>query len=152
MRRKEIRRSLVTGAAVSQASADVDLVRGDEFGALRGLVTRRLPRHVENFVARPNEFRRIAVAIETPLHVKVGRTPRDRHLIDAPMAGSAADAFARVNAVVEPDVIRKIIDAVPLERRLRGETLPYRREHGRVRKNLRVATHARLARGHAGER
>jgi hypothetical protein len=46
------------------------------------------------------------MAINTPLHVKGLRFARERHLIDAPMAGRTADAFGDVNAVVEVDVAR----------------------------------------------
>src|SRR5438045_566080 len=112
----------MTCSAVGQAPADVDLVGGDELGTLSALIARRLPGHVEDLVARPNEFVRVAMTIETPFHVKSGRAPGDRHLIDAPVARRATDSFRDVNAVIEPDVIGQVIDTVPLQGSVRGET------------------------------
>ena len=74
-----------------------------------------------------------------------------RHLIHAPVAGRTANAFLHVNAVIEKNEIGQLIDALPMEWLLRRETLPDRREHGRLRPNLRMTGHAGFGRRHAGE-
>jgi hypothetical protein len=83
-----------------------------------------LPRRIKNFIARADVFLWVAVAIETPFHVKRLRFPRERHLIDAPVAGRATDAFRDVNAVIEIDVAWQIVNAIPFQGRVCRKTLP----------------------------
>lgn len=56
------------------------------------------------------------MAIDAPTHVKRVLLPGDRHLIDGAMAGGAADAFRHVDAVVEENEVRSLIDAFPVQR------------------------------------
>ena len=74
-----------------------------------------------------------------------------RHLVDRPVAGGAADALVHVNAVIEIHEVGQIVDARPLERLAGAEALPHRLQHRRVRPDLRVAVHARLGRRNAGK-
>ena len=105
--------SSMASAAIRQAAARIDVILPNELRALRGLVRRRVPVHVINFRARPDEILRLAVAFQTPLHVKRLRPPRDRHLVDLAVTSRAADAFRDVNAVIEIDEVRQIVHAVP---------------------------------------
>ena len=141
----------MAGTAVRQATAGVDVVSPDKSGAFGLLLCRRLPSHIENFVPGPNEFLRIAVTVEAPFHVKRVHSPGDRHLIHPPVASGATDSFRHVDAVIEIDVVWQIVHPVPLERRVRGEAFPHRREQRHVAKDLGVTMHAGLAGGHAGE-
>ena len=143
--------SSVAGTAIRQAAAGVDVVSPDECGAFGLLIYGRLPGHVENLVPGPDEFLRIAVTVETPFHVKGVRSPGDRHLIDPPVASGATDSFRHMHAVIEIDVVRQIVNPVPLERRVRGEAFPHRCEQRHVAKDLGMTMHAGLAGGHAGE-
>src|SRR5262249_37738667 len=77
------------------------------------VVTRRRPLHVEDLLTRPDIFRRIAVAFQTPFHVQRRDTPGERHPIHASVAGRTADAFPHVDAVVEIDVILQVFDNRP---------------------------------------
>jgi hypothetical protein len=126
------------------------VLRG-EFCALGSLIARRLPGHVENLIARPNESLRVAMAIEAPFHVKGVHPPGDRHLIDAPVARGTAYSFCHVDAVIEIDIIGQIVNAVPLKRCVRGDAVADRREQRNIGKDLRVTMHAGLARRHAGK-
>ena len=92
------------------------------------------------------------MAIETPFHVERLRFLRQRHLIDAPVTGRAADAFCDVNTVIEIDVARQIVNAIPFQRGARRKTLPDRRQYRRVVEDLRMACHAGLSGRQSRER
>jgi len=81
------------------------VVLSDKLRGFQLAVLRRLPGHGENFIGRSDEFLRVAVTIEAPFHVERVHPPRNRHLIDATMAGGAADSFCHVDAVIEIDVV-----------------------------------------------
>src|ERR1043166_8008785 len=57
-----------------------------------------------------------------------------------------------MDAVVEENEIRQIIDAIPLQGLLCGQALAHRREHWRIGPYLRVAGHAGLGRRDSRER
>src|SRR5262249_20760329 len=78
--------------------------------------------------------------------------PHERHAVDLSVARRAADAFVYVDAVVEVDEVRQIMDTRPLNRPSRAEALAHRLEKRAVREDLRVAVHAGLGRRNAGER
>ena len=60
------------------------------------------------------------------------------------MAGLAADALLHVNAVIEVDVIGKIVNLGPADRFVGLEAVTDRLERGAVDPDLRVAVHAGL--------
>ena len=74
------------------------------------IVGRTFPIHVEDLVARPHVFLRVAVAVEAPVHHQRGVLVDERHLVDLPVAGGAADALVHVDAVVEIHEIGQIVD------------------------------------------
>ncbi len=66
------------------------------------------------------------------------------------MARCAADALRDMNRVIEINVIRKIVNARPVNRDAALPTIANGRKIGRRREKLRVAIHARLDRGYSG--
>src|ERR1051326_1399153 len=121
-----------------------------ELRSERGLIRRHV-RHVEDLILRTNIELGIAMALDAPLHRQRRGLIRQRHLVDAAVARPASDSFAHVNGVIEVNEVRQTMHAAPLDRRVRRETRAHRFEHRGVRPNLRVAVHARLRRGDAGE-
>ena len=121
----------------------VDLVSRHQCFAEDGLV-RRAPVQVEYFVTGPDEFFRLAMAIEAPLHVERVRFPGKRHLIQLPVARGAADAMAHVDAVIEEDKIRRLIHPIPAQWLIVGQAVADRREHRGIFPDLRMAGHAGL--------
>src|SRR5260370_41554586 len=67
------------------------------------------------------------------------------------MARIATDAFVHVNAVVEINEIRKVVDPRPHQRVAAAKAGADRLKHGRVRPDLRMAVHACFSRRNAGE-
>lgn len=54
------------------------------------------------------------MALKTPLHLQRRRLINDRHLRHVAVTGRAAYALLDVNAVIEIDVIRQIVNPHPL--------------------------------------
>lgn len=119
-----------------------DVVVLDEFPAEGELIGRRSILHVEDLLARPDKKLRRAMTLETPIHMQRVDPPGERHLIDPAMAGSATDALVHVNAMIEINKSRQVVDACPLDRLARAKTLSYRRQRRAVRPDLRVTIHA----------
>ena len=138
-------------AAIRQASARVDVILPNELFALGGLIRRRLPVHVVNFRARPDEILRLAVTFQAPLHVKRLCPICDWHLIHLAMTGRATNSFRDVNTVIEIGEVRQIVHAVPSQRRILVEARAHRSEHGRFRPDLRVTRHAGVGGWNSGE-
>ncbi len=129
----------------------VDLIFGDEFFSERKLVGCG-PVQIKNFVARADEFFRRTMAVEAPFHVKRVRLPGQRHSVELAVARRATDAVADVNAVVEKNKIRRVVDAIPAERFIFREAVADGRKHGSVFPDLRMTRHAGFGRRHPGER
>src|SRR5207245_7518762 len=73
----------------------------------------------------------------SPLHLERLRLPHERHAIHGPVARRAADAFVDVNAVIEVDEVRQIVDARPQDRlagakALRSEEHTLNSSHGSI--------------------
>lgn len=129
-----------------------DVVFFNEFPPEGELIGGRSILHIEHLLARPDEMLGRAMALEAPVHMQGVDTPGERHLIDAAMAGDATDALVHVNAMVEINESRQIMDARPLDRLARAKTLSYRSQCRAVRPDLRVAIHADFCRRNSGER
>lgn len=110
------------------------------------LVSRRLVRHIEHLVPRANVFFRLPVAFHTPVHIQCVDLKCQWHQIDAPMAGGAANALVYMNAVIEVDVVRQVVDASPCNRPAAPETRSHWLQEFSVRPNLSVAAHAGFGR------
>src|SRR5438477_2732872 len=103
----------VAGAAIRQATAQIEMILRGQFFPFSELVRRGLPGHIEKFLARPNEFLRITVAFEAPFHVKRTHSPGDGHLIDTTMAGGTTESLCDMDAVIEVNVIGQIVHPRP---------------------------------------
>src|ERR1022692_3641709 len=69
--------------------------------------------HVKHLVAGTEKFFRRAMAVQTPFHLqRVGRVGQ-RHLVHRPVATRTANAFIDMNAVVEINEVRKVVDPGP---------------------------------------
>lgn len=104
-----------------------DVVFFDEFPGKGELIGRRSILHVEDLLARPDKKLRRAMALETPIHMQRVDPPGERHLIDPAMTGVTTDALVYVNAMIEIDKSRQVVNARPLDGLTRAKTLPYRR-------------------------
>lgn len=114
------------------------------------IVIFRAIRHTEHLRLRPNEFLRLSVTLDTPFHLQRILFVNGRHLIDRPVTGRAAYALCDVNAVIEIDVFRKVVNAIPLDRLVVTETCSYRLQIWGIGPKLAVTVHTRLGRGHTG--
>src|SRR6185503_14217502 len=102
------------------------------------------PVHVINSFLRAQETFRVAMTLQTPLHLQWRGLKRDRHLVDLAMTRRTANAFVHMNAVIEISVIRKVVDANPFKRFSGTKTRAHRFEIGTVGPDLLVTIHARV--------
>ncbi len=126
-----------------------DVVVANEFFARFELVRRRLPRHAKDLITRANKARGIAVTLETPRHLQRRCFLDERHLVNLSVTRGAADAFVDVNAVVEIHKIGKLIDAIPLNRRIGLRALNDGLQHGAGGEQLRMTVQAGFRRRHS---
>lgn len=82
------------------------------------------------------------MALQTPLHLKRRHLISERHLVNAAVTGRASHALVHMNAVVEVDELRQIMNARPPERLARTKARAHGFEHGAVRPDLRMTVHA----------
>jgi hypothetical protein len=144
--------SSVACATTGEKTGLWNVVLFDKSLAFLGLVIPgRGPFHVEDFFFRPDEFLRLAVTFQAPLHLKRHDLHRKRHQVYAAMTGRTAHALVNVNAVVEIDEVGQVMDPRPLNRLPRPIALAHGLKEWAVGKNLRVAIHAGLRRRDAGE-
>src|SRR5438477_2335220 len=102
--------SSVTYGARGQKFAVADSVSFGETTSQLELVSIRLPFHVENLLYRTEIFFGISVAVQAPFHQQRRHLVGKRHLVDTAMTRRTADAFVNVNAVIEIDKTRQVID------------------------------------------
>ena len=88
----------------------------------------RLPDHVCDEVGRSKVLLGIAMAVEAPAHTEWFRLVDLVHLVDSPVAGDAANTAIHVSAVVEMDIVRKIMNPLPLNWLPRGLTLAHTKQ------------------------
>src|SRR5688572_15823680 len=93
----------------------------DQFRAEDRLRLRRAVSHRENLALWAHVPLRIAMAIETPLHLERRLLADERHFVHAAVARFAADALLDVHAVVEEREVRQVVDAQPAQRRVVAE-------------------------------
>src|SRR5580704_10696223 len=79
-----------------------------------GLVGRGLfVAHIEHLIARPQVFLRRAMTLQTPLHLQRSVVEHQWHPVDRAVAGVATHALVDVNAVIEVNEIREVVDPRP---------------------------------------
>jgi len=115
-----------------------------ELGAKLFLIARRNVTHGGDLTAGPQNLLRIAVALETPAHLKAIGLPHERHLIHTSVAAFAADSLIDVNAVVEIHKVRQIVHARPSQGIARAVTGADRFQRGAGVPDLRMAIDAGL--------
>ena len=93
----------------------------------------------------------MAMTGETPLHVHICGLPRKRHLVHTAVTGFAANTLVHVNAVIEVDEIREVVDTIPAERPVLTQARPDRFQHVAVSPDLLVAIHTHGRRWNSGE-
>ena len=141
----------MTGRAARQDVRAANVVLMFELRTGFELVRRRLPGHVVNFGSRPENLLGRAMAGDAPFHLKRGDLPDQRHSIDLAVTCRTPYALVHMNAVIEIDEVRQVVNAVPLKRFAGAPALAYRLEVRACGPNLRVAVDAGLRRGDAGD-
>src|SRR6478672_3511810 len=101
-----------------------NVVIGLQLCAFGGIYIAVAPLHVEYLFLRPDKFFRLAMAGQAPLHLKRVFLVNGRHGVDLSVTCRAANAFRDVNTVVEVDVLRQVVDPLPLDRLILSETRP----------------------------
>ena len=143
--------SPVTNRASGQLERPSNIVLLDKLASLPGLIRWRFPCHVVNLVARPDELFGIAMAFQTPIHLHGCDLIDQRHQVNAPVTGRTAHAFLHVDAVVEINIIGKVVDALPEDWFVIAPAFTDDGQIGAVGEELRMAIHAGLGRGDACE-
>src|SRR5471032_1786130 len=117
-----------------------------QLSAERELIALRLPGHAGDLLARSKKTLRRAVALEAPAHGQRLRLLHRGHLVDAAVAGDAADALLHVDCMVEVDEMWQLVDLVPDDGPVREVALTNRRELGALVPDLLVAIEAEAGR------
>src|SRR5688572_1790556 len=136
-----------------ESSPDLELGLGfaGQVFLLRVGMIDRAPAHVGHLILRTQMTLGLAVAVETPAHAERLGLMDDVHVVDAAVAGDAADAAVDVGAVVEECVVGEVVDLGPLDREAALPALADRAEVGTVLADDVVAVHADLCGGDGGE-
>ena len=104
----------------------LNVVFGDERFTQVFLIGRVIVLHIKNLFARPEKLSRVAMAVETPLHIKRVGLPNQGHLINLAVTRLTTDTLVDVDTMVEINEIGQIVDPVPPDRFILSETGPYR--------------------------
>jgi hypothetical protein len=107
--------------------------------------------HDEDLIARAQEPGGLPMTVQAPFHVKGLIPPHQLHLVHLPMARDAADTFVNMDAVIEIDKIRKIVNSCPRDRPVFPIAAPDRFQRWTIRPDLRVTIHAGLGGRDSGE-
>jgi hypothetical protein len=91
------------------------------------------------------------MAFQTPFHVKGLLAGRQWHRSNLTVACFARHTAMNVDAVIEVNEVRQIINACPVDRTVFSKAGAHRFEHRTVSPNLGVAVHAGLCRRNSSE-
>ena len=100
------------------------------------IVIRGWPIHLEHFGLWPDEHLGLAMTLDAPLHLKRRRLISQRHQVNSSVTRRTADTLVYVNAVIEIDEVREIVDPRPPDRFSGSPAFAYRFQIGAVRPNL----------------
>lgn len=110
------------------------------------------PIHLRHIGWASQKWRRSAMAIDTPTH-RQGLDLRDPlHLVDTSMTSRAPDARGEMRAVIEVNIVGKVVHAYPLNWCVLGEGGAKLEQFEAVGANLTVALHANFGRWQRRER
>jgi len=115
----------------------LNLILFDQSFSELELIAWRLVVDAEHVRSGTDVLLRLAMTVDAPFHLQRLLLTHQRHQVHLAVTRRAPDALVHVNAVVEVDEIRQIVDTGPLNRLTGAETLPDRLEKGTVRKDLR---------------
>ena len=107
--------SSVTYRAIRQVAA-ANMILAPSALLASGCVRCSLPFGVVDLVLRPQMRAGIAMTVQAESHGERLGLVAKRHAIHLPVTSRAADALGDVNAVVEIDIIRQVVDPVPDDR------------------------------------
>lgn len=142
----------MTSRATRQHFPASDLIIDLQSVAFRLIDIARAKVHIEDLGLRPNEFLRLLMTRDAPFHLKGVLLVNSRHLIDRAVTGRTAHTFRHMNAVVEVGEFRQVVNTLPLNGLVLSETRTDRLKIRLIRKELAMAVHTRLCRGHTGRR
>jgi 6,7-dimethyl-8-ribityllumazine synthase len=106
---------VISGVAVSFHVVRRELAAGGGDVVLREFVARGLPPHREDLLLRTHVALRVPMAFQAPLHLQRAVLPGERHAIDAAVTCGAAHALVHVDAVVEVNEVRQIVNLDPFD-------------------------------------
>jgi len=84
----------------------------------------------------------VSMTFQAPLHVQGIFSPHQGHLVHLPVTFDAANSFVDVDAVIEINVIRQIVNSGPLKWLIGSHAVPHWGEHGTLSEQLRMTIHA----------
>src|SRR5262245_22868467 len=142
----------MAGIATCQNCRALDVIFLHEPAPDLFLIRGSFVRHVEYFILRTHVQFRVPMAIQAPLHLERSHLPGERHLVNPAMASRTSHSLVDVDAVIEVDKVRQVMDPGPLYRLARPKAVPNRLERRAVSPYLAMAIHAGPGRWDAGER
>ena len=136
----------VASGTTLQHSSSLNPIFRLQFDSFLKLLRRfvlRPPCHVENLVSTTDKPFRLAMTLQTPLHLQRRCLIEDRHVVDPSVTRRTANAFLHVNAVIEIGEVRQVVNSYPLDRFPAAEARAHRFEIWTIRPDLFMTTHAR---------
>jgi len=133
----------MTCRTVGQFSCRSQLIHSRKFLPQLFLICGSFPVHIENLILRPQIRLRIPVALQAEIHVQRRGLEHQRHLIDWPVAGRAANSLIYMNAVIEINVVGQPVHFHPVNRFIRAVALANYFQVPHIIEQHRMAIHAR---------
>lgn len=124
----------MTGRTARQHAGRLDVIFRGKRLALLGLILGRFPLHIRDVFGLPQNRFRIAMALQTPLHLQRRGVPHQRHQVHPAVTTGTSHALVDVYAVIEIGEIREVMDSRPFDWLTGPPTLPHDLEVWTVRK------------------
>ena len=90
------------------------------------------------------------MTIQAPFHRQWLVAPGQRHCAHVSVTAKATDAFVDMDAVIEVDVVRQVVNTIPTQRLTISKTIPHWSQHGRLIPEFAMTVHANLGRRQTG--
>src|SRR5919197_233403 len=110
-----------------------------------------LPVHAEDVLTGPDEALWMAVAVQAPLHEQRLFLPHQRHRVNPPMARHTSDPLLHMDTMVEVAKTGEVVHPRPRDRSAGPPALADGLQCRTTGPDLRMAVHAGLCGGDAGE-
>ena len=111
---------------------------------------RRMPIEIEDAIARPDVSLGLAMTIEAPFHQQRALLADELHFVDWPVTACAADAFGNMDTVIEVNMIRQLVHAIPFNGSISLVSVAHRCQQFAADPDLLMASHAGLDLRHPG--